>query len=40
MAQDVTHPELEPDPDELPLEWWSDDELADLVETWKKMLPE
>lgn len=32
----MTHPELEPAGDELPLEWWSDDDLAEIVEAWEK----
>jgi hypothetical protein len=30
----VTTPE--PDHDELPLEWWSDEELAEIVAEWEK----
>jgi hypothetical protein len=35
MATPVTHPELEPG-DELPLEWWPDDYLANLIDEWRK----
>jgi len=26
--------------DELPLEWWSDEELAEIVEAWRKEIEE
>ena len=32
----MTHPELEPAGDELPLEWWSDDDLAAVIAAWQK----